>query len=238
MSISRYDRYFTIGETVGQPDACFPDCGLEWHYTPPPVSLGEWPQVPPVNGDAAFTTVSDWWGEWMDFDGALYPNGKRDSFLAYLNLPGYASAPIEIAVILSDWDVDDRRLLEERGWRVADPWHVTSTPGDYRSYIQSSRGELSCVKPSCIHLRNAWISDRTICYLASGRPAIIQYTGPSTFLPDSSGLFRFRDIHEAARALETVMADYEREARAARELAEEYFDAEKVARSVLERALA
>jgi hypothetical protein len=92
------------------------------------------------------------------------------------------------------------------------------------------------VKPSCVRLQNAWISDRTLSYLASGKPAVVEHTGSSRFLPDAAGLFRFRDVEEAARSLETVAADYPRQCRLARALAEQYFDARKVVRRMLERA--
>jgi hypothetical protein len=127
--------------------------------------------------------------------------------------------------------------LQDRGWRVRDAWEITGTPWGYRRYIQSSLGEFSCAKPSYVRLQNAWISDRTLCYLASGKPAVVQYTGASRFLPDREGLFRFRDIEEAAICLDLAASDYERQCRLARMLAEEYFDARKVVARVLERAL-
>src|SRR5262249_11504230 len=132
---------------------------------------------------------------------------------------------------------EERRTLEGHGWRVCHSFAVASTPWDYQKYIQNSRGEFSCVKPSCVRLQNAWVSDRTLCYLASGKPAVVQHTGPSCILPDAAGLFRFRDLQEAARCLETAAADYDNQCRLARALAEEYFDARKVVRRVLERAL-
>ena len=86
-------------------------------------------------------------------------------------------------------------------------------------------------------MRNAWISDRTLCYLASGKPAVVQHTGPSRFLPDAAGLFRFHTPEEAAHCLESAAADYERHCRFARTLAEEHFDARRVVHRVLELAL-
>src|SRR5205085_5330034 len=124
------------------------------------------------------------------------------------------------------------------GWRIRDAHDLTATPEEYRAYIQQSRGEFSCAKPSCMQLQNAWVSDRTLCYLASGKPAVVQQTGASRFLPDAEGLFRFRTLEEAARALSAAEADYERHGRLARALVEEYFDAQKVVGRVLERALA
>jgi hypothetical protein len=240
IDVARHDVYFTIGETVGQPGTRIPDVGLKWQHTFPCVALDWWPRCPPV--DAPFTTVTHWYveKEWVEDADGLYRNDKRTGFLSFLDLPRQTTQPLELAINLTAFafDQNERVMLQERGWRVRDSWEVASTPEDYQGYIQGSRGEFSCVKPSCIRLQNAWISDRSICYLASGRPALVQYTGPSRFLPDSAGLFRFRDIEEAARFLETAAGDYERQSDLARALAEEYFDARKVVGSVLERALA
>jgi len=238
VSVPRHDLYFTIGESVGQPGARFPDMGLNWLYTPPPVYLPEWP---PVQADAMapYTTVSHWWAkDWVEIQGELRDNNKRAAFLAYSDLPSRTSTPLELALCLAPGDGEEVRSLEERGWKIRHAWTISSEPEHYRAYIQQSRGEISIVKPSCVWLRNAWISDRTLCYLASAKPAVVQHTGFSRFLPDSEGLFRFRTLEEAGRALSAVESDYERHCRLARELAEEHFDAQKVVERVLERALA
>jgi hypothetical protein len=236
MNVAQHDVYFTTGETVG---ARFADAGLKWQYTPPCIALDWWPQREAA-GDAPFTTVSHWHGsEWVeDVDGALYLNDKRSGFLPFLDLPRRAPQPLELALCLHPDEEDERVALQQRGWRVRHAHAVTSTPWDYQRYIQDSMGEFSCVKPSCVRLQNAWVSDRTLCYLASGKPAVIEHTGPSWFLPHSAGLFRFRDVEKAARCLEAVAADYKRQSSLARALAEEYFDARKVVGRVLERALA
>lgn len=237
VSVAPHDVYFTIGETVGHRDARFPDCGLTWQYTPPCVALDWWPSFG-ASADAPFTTVSHWdTDEWMEDGSEIYSNDKRSGFLPFLDLPRVTALPLELAICLGD-DDDEPRDLRWRGWLVQNAHEVASTPWDYQRYIQNSRGEFSCVKPSCVRLQNAWISDRTLCYLASGKPAVVQHTGTSRFLPESAGLFRFRDMDEAARCLETAAADYERHCRLARALAEEYFDAKQVAARVLERALA
>ena len=114
---------------------------------------------------------------------------------------------------------------------------MSATPDDYRAYLQRSKGEFSCVKAYCPQFVNSWTSNRTVCYLASGKPAVVQYTGPSRFLPDAEGLFRFRCLDEAAAALNAIEADYERHCRAARALAEEFFDARRVVQRIFERAL-
>jgi glycosyltransferase involved in cell wall biosynthesis len=104
--------------------------------------------------------------------------------------------------------------------------------------VQGSRGEFSCAKPAYVRFETAWISDRSVCYLASGKPVVVEYTGPSDLLEHAAGAFRFRDLEEAASSLEWAAADYGRQSRLARALAEEHFDARKVAGRVLERTLA
>jgi hypothetical protein len=230
-----HDIYFTIGETVGRSGAKFPDAGLRWIYTPPCVALNWWP---PRRGpsDAPFTTVAHWYDGWMGREEDGYVNGKRSGFLPFLDLPRQVSLPLELALDLAA-DDDDQPLLWDKGWLVREAAAVASTPWDYQRYIQRSRGEFSCTKPHCVRMENAWISDRTLCYLASGKPAVVEHTGPSRFLPDAAGLFRFRDPSEAVRCLETVASDYDKHCRLARALAEEFFDARTVARKLLERAL-
>jgi hypothetical protein len=239
MSVPRHTHYFSTGETVGQPGAKFPDLGLKWHYVPPAVSVASWHPVrttPP----APFTTLSHWASrDWLKGeDGQLYSNEKRAGFMPFLDLPRHTSQTLELALWLREKDAPQRAMLQERGWRVRDSSSVASGAQDYQQYVQGSLGEFSCVKPSCIRFQNAWISDRTLCYLASGKPAVVQHTGPSRFLPDAAGLFRFRDLQEAAQFLEQVVDDYDRQCRLARAVAEEYFDARKVVGRILERALA
>jgi hypothetical protein len=238
INLTPHDAYFTIGETVGQPGAGFPDGGVRWEYTPPCVALDWWP-AHKAGTNAPFTTVSHWFNaEWIaDEKGGCYNNEKSTAFQPYLDLPRLTNLPLELALCL-EGDKDERASLESRGWRVVEAWQVTSTPQDYHRYIQTSRGEFSCVKEHCVRMQNAWISDRTLCYLASGKPAIVQHTGPSRILPDSEGLFRFRNLDEAARSLEIAALDYDHQCALARALAEEYFDARKVVKSVLERAIA
>jgi len=238
--VAPHDINFTIGETVGRPGALFPDCGMRWHYTRSPAYLPAWP-VTGTTAGAPYTTITNWGGEWVVFNGENFPNDKRQMYLEYSDLPSRTTAPLELSVCFlrgSEHDAEDRRLLEQKGWRTRHAWDVTNTPLDYCTYIGQSRGEFSCAKPSCMRFANAWISNRTACYLASGKPAVVQHTGPSSFLPDAEGLFRFRSPEEAAVSLSMAESDYERHSRAARALAEEFFDARKVVGSVLERALA
>ncbi|MCI0585421.1 MAG: hypothetical protein L0323_01110 [Planctomycetes bacterium] len=242
LRVPRHDLAFTIGETVGTPTATFPDCGLDWIHIRPPVCLDWWPYVHDP-GAPRFTTVAGWWsGKWVrekaNGKEVLWENTKRVAFLDFADLPRRTSQPLELAVYLADGDGEERRSYEGRGWHIRHSREVARTPDMYRTYIQGSRGEFSCAKPSTIRSQNAWVSDRTVCYLASGKPAVVQHTGRSTFLPNGEGMFRFSTIEEAASALESVNADYERHCRAARALAETYFDARKIVGTILGAGLA
>jgi hypothetical protein len=236
VQVAPHHIYFTIGETVGTPEALFPDCGLRWHYTRPPIFLLEWPPTP-ADSNAPYTTVTHWWGSTFEFQGRTINEEKNVSFLEYQDLPSKTSVRLELAICLAEHYDDWRARMEPLGWKIREAWDVSATPERYRAYIQQSRGEFSCAKPSCATLANAWISDRTLCYLASGKPAVVQHTGKSRLLPEAEGLFRFRNMEEAVRALSAVESDYARHSRLARTLAEE-FDARRVVAQVLERALA
>lgn len=234
--LAPHDIYFTIGETVGTPAARFPDCGLDWHYTPPPVFLPAWPPTP-VDSTAPYTTVTHWWGSRFEFRGEIINEEKYASFLEYMDLPARVPVTLELAICLGEHYEDWRARLEPLGWKVRQAWDVTSTPEQYRAYIRQSRGEFSCAKPSCMTLANAWVSDRSLCYLASGKPAIVQHTGDSRVLPDAEGLFRVRNLDEAVQAFAAAESDYERHSRLARQLAEEHFDARRIGARLLEQAL-
>ncbi len=271
LPVARHDRYLTIGETVGTPDARFPDCGLAWSRIRSPIWLPAWPSAAsPTAG--AYTTVSSWWGgrgggEWVVLgEGDYYDNNKRASFLDFVELPRRTDQALELALSLGDAvpieppdcaggsepevggsgprggadypsEAQDMELLRRHGWRLRRARDVAGSPEAFQAYVQRSRGEFSCAKPSCMAFQNAWISDRTLCYLASGKPVVVQDTGPSAFLPNGLGMFRFRSLDEAAEALATVAADYEKQCRAAREIAEAYFDARVVLPPLLDAAL-
>jgi hypothetical protein len=232
-----HDVYITTGETVGTPSALFPDCGLRWLRIRPPICLERWPYVHDP-GCEAFTTVSSWWGcEWVTDGTGFYDNNKRAAFLEFRDLPQRTSQRLELALLFGNRDAQDQRVLEDHGWRVRHSREVAGMPEMYQAYIQRSRGEFSCAKASCMKFQNAWISDRTLCYLASGKPVVVQHTGPSSFLPNGEGMFRFTTMEEAVDALATINRDYERHCRAARAMAEAYFDAKQVLRAILNVAL-
>ena len=265
LEVLPHDHYLTTGETVGTPAARFPDCGLRWIHIRPPVCLDLWPFSYEPHAEA-FTTVSSWaTADWLKVQengkSVLRENTKRVAFLQFAELPRHTSQPLELALYLLERDGEDRggallkqveqgalleqvekdavdrARLEQHGWRLRHSREVAGSPEAYRAYVQGSRGEFSCVKPSCVDFQNAWISDRTLCYISSGKPVVVQHTGPSAFLPHGEGLFRFTSLDEAAEAFATINSQYERHCRAARELAETHFDARKIMEQILNATL-
>jgi hypothetical protein len=227
VDVAEHDVYLTIGEHIHDP-------GRTWHHVPPCVSLDWWTSCPAPR-DAAFTTVGHWYaGGWVDADEAA--DDKRSGFLPHLDLPQRTSRSLEMALDLSADDPETRKL-EALGWRVRNARTVAGTPWDYQHYVQGSLAEFSCAKPAYQRLGNAWLSDRTVCYLATGRPAVVEHTGPSAFLPDDAGLFRFRGREEAAACLERVVEDYEHQSALARAVAANCFDARRVTARALEVAV-
>jgi hypothetical protein len=238
IKIAAHDVWFTTGETVGVPGSNIPDCGKAWNHIRPCVSLEEWPVVQ-ESAPAAMTTVSSWnGGEWLkDGEGRLHENDKRITFLQFRELPRHVDQALELALCYRAEDGDELDSMRGAGWRIRHALEVARTPEQYQTFIQRSRAEFSCAKPSCMRFENAWVSDRTVCYLASGKPAVVQNTGASTYLPNGEGLFRFSTLEEAATAIAAMNADYPRQCRAARALAEHYFDATKAIARILEAAL-
>lgn len=233
LSVAPHHLYFTTGETVGTPRATFTDCGINWIQIRPPVSLDFWPYVPEPSS-TMFTTVSSWWGDdqWVDYEGEVYDNNKRASFLKFADLPCLTSQRLELALFFDTSDGEELDFLCRKGWSIRHSHEVAATPEQYQSYVQRSRGEFSCAKMSCMKFQNAWISDRTLCYLASGRPAVVQDTGPSSILPNGLGLFRFSTLEAAAAALDAIASNYAMHSRAARDLAG-CFDAREIADTIL-----
>jgi len=241
LNVPAHDCYLTTGETVGTPAARFSDCGLPWHRIRPPVCLDLWPFTYDPHAEA-FTTVSSWsTTDWLKVTAngktILRENTKRVAFLEFAELPRRTRQPLELALYTDDRDAADLTRLTRNGWRVRHSSEVAGSPDAYRSYIQRSRGEFSCAKASCMEFQNAWVSDRTLCYLASGKPVVVQDTGPSSYLVNGEGMFRFSSVDEAAAALDTINRDYERHCRAARDLAETHFDSKRVLEGVLNTTL-
>jgi hypothetical protein len=203
------------------------------------VCLEEWPARAPAAGP--YSTVTHWWAvegeDWIELDGRWIENTKRAAWEPFLELPGQSPVELELALGGLAAESQELRALRAHGRAGADAWQVAGDPRSFRDYVARSRGELSVAKPITAALATGWFSDRSACYLASGRPVVAQWTGDSRFLDGGEGVLRFRTPAEAASALLRVEADYERHAAGARRLAEEHLDARRVAGAVLERVL-
>ena len=224
MGVGEHDAYLTVGRRIGEPDCPIPTLGVAWRHIWPAVHLPEWPSAP-ADG-TRYTTVTQWWNGDRGYDvidGETYDHNKRNSFLPFIDMPLITGLQMELAANITPGEIEDRALLAANGWRLTQPHEVAGDPWSYRCYIQASRGEFSCAKPSYVKTAPGWMSDRTVCYLASGRPCVVQATGAEDHLPRSLGLQFFKTKAEAAEALRAVECDYERAAREARRLAEEIF---------------
>ncbi len=225
-----HDHFFTYATKIGDPDCALPGLGIEWHPTWPPVVLDRWRPEPPAT---KWTTVMTWdnFRRPIEHEGGVY-GSKEVEFGRVEELPLHTNASLEVAVGGTDPPRERWRAL---GWAVEDSHRVSRTGGQYRSYIQSSRGEFSVAKNVYVATRSGWFSCRSVCYLAAGRPVVVQDTGFSQTIPTGNGLLVFSGLDEAVSAIEVVETDYEHHQAKARAVAEEHFDARVVLRDMLER---
>jgi hypothetical protein len=229
-----HDAYVTVGESIGRPESTIPTGGIDWITTPQPVVLEQWPAEPGVG--RAFTSVGSWRGPFgpIEYEGVTY--GLRvHEFRKFAELPRHVTPPLEIALDIDDADARDVELLQAGGWRLRDPREVAADPWRYRAYVQSSRAELMVAKNMYVESRSGWFSDRSICYLASGRPVLAQDTGFTNYYPVGRGLLAFTTLEEAAEGIELVAAGYAAHSRAAREVAEEHFESNRVLERLLQK---
>ena len=225
MGVGKHDVHVTIGMHLGEPDSPVPLHGVRWERVWPAVHLPSWPmQAPLPPGEGAYTTVTQWWNNaWAYLGDETYECNKRAGFLPLLPLPDRAAVRIELAANVHANEHEDRAALEQHHWNLRDPNLVAGTPQAFRRFVQQSRGEVSAAKPAYVKARAGWISDRTICYLASGRPCLVEATGAEQHLPPSAGLRFFHSLDEAVDGLRALEAEYREASRAARALAEEVF---------------
>jgi hypothetical protein len=228
LGLEKHDFHFTIGENIGTPGCPIPTSGIHWRKTRPPVVLDEWPAVAAPVFDR-FTTIANWRGSYgpVEFEGRTY-GLKVHEFRKFIELPRRAGLPFEIALGIHPADHQDRSALEAAGWRLTDPIAAAGSAKAFREYVRGSGAEFSVAQGVYVHTGSGWFSDRTAVYLASGRPALVQDTGFSRNLPTGEGLLTFSTMEEAIAGAEGITRDYTRHCRAARALAEKYFDSDKV----------
>jgi hypothetical protein len=222
-----HDHFVTVGENIGRSDCHIPTCGLSWITTPQPVVLDEWPAQ--EQAGRAVTSVATWRGAYgpVEYEGRTY-GLRAHEFRRFTRLPAASPLPLHVALDIHPADGADRRVLEGSGWTLLDPAAVAPDPWSYRRFIQESAAELIVAKNMYVQANSGWMSDRSLCYLASGRPVIAQDTGFASTYPADAGLLAFTTLDEAADALRRVAAEPDKHGRAAREVAEAHFDSDRV----------
>jgi hypothetical protein len=234
-----HDSHVTIGQRIGQPDCAIPACGLDWITTPQPVVLDAWPVTPLPAGRLRFTSVASWRGAYdpVDYQGRRF--GLRvHQMRRFAPLPGRATADFELALHIHPSETADIELLRSQGWQLADPGEVAATTAGYRRYVQRSGAELMVAKGMYVDSHSGWFSERSICYLASGRPVRAQDTGLAGLVPTGRGLVTFTTLEEAAAGAEAIMADHAGHAADARALAESCYGSDLVLTRLLDNLAA
>jgi hypothetical protein len=233
VAFANHHAIVTYGENFGAADCGVPLKGITYTKTRQPIDLELWPMA----YDSAarfFTTIGNYHqsGNDVEYNGEIYRWSKHYEWEKFLRLPRRTAQPFELAMMPDD--PADRERLRAHGWRLVSPLQMSlDIFGDYPAYFRRSRAEFTVAKDQNVRLRSGWFSERDACYLACGKPVVAQDTGFSNVLPTGEGLFAFTTMDEAVAAVEAINSDYRRHCEAARALAEEYFEARKVAARLL-----
>ena len=231
--VNAHDVHFTFGETL--PDE-FASVGVHWRPTRQPIVLSEWEPVS-THRDV-FTTVMNWTSyKPVTHEGRTY--GQKDiEFEKFLDLPQRVSPTIlELAVNAGKTRRTPYELLKQRGWSVVDPDVVCPEMESYRDYIRNSKAEWSVAKNGYVAARSGWFSCRSACYLAAGRPVVVQETGFSDVLPHGEGIVPFCNVDEAVSGIDSVNRDWSAHSHAASRIAKKWFDSDKVLTQLIEQAM-
>ena len=226
-----HDHFFTYAERLGRPDCILPDFGLKWLPTRPPVATDRWSRHSPGEN---WTTVMTWknFQKPVEYEHKVFGT-KEMEFAKIATIPdAQPSARFQVAVGGSGAPTEEWKSY---GWQVIDSHAISESLVDYQRYIETSRAELSVAKNLYVATRSGWFSCRSACYLAAGRPVVVQDTGFSDFLPVGEGLFTFSTRDEAVYAIAQVEADYEHHAVAARDVAVEHLDVKPVLSNILNK---
>ena len=234
--VDGHDDHFTIGELIGTPGCPVPTGGIDWRPVRQPVVLADWPVTPAPRHDR-FTTIGNWRGPYgsIEFGGQTF-GLKVHEFRKFWDLPTLNPSTFELALAIHPGDDSDRRQLEDRKWVLTDPVAASAGAERFRSYVQDSGAEFSVAQGVYVGTRCGWFSDRTVRYLAAGRPALVQDTGFSDILPTGLGLVAFRTLDEAVAGAEDIVARYDHHAAVARRIAVDWFAAERVLPTFCEQA--
>jgi hypothetical protein len=227
-----YSFLFTYGENLGSDDCLVPISRYDWRRTRPPVHLDSWRTAGPPPRGSRLTSIANWKhsGKDIQWQGQTWKWSKHHNFLTFIDVP--RDAPLEIELAVGAIDQLGRDQLRQNGWFTSGSSQL-DYPDAYRQFIQRSLGEFTVAKDQYVAPRSGWFSDRSVCYLAAGRPVITQSTGFEKFVPTGEGLFAFQTRQQVHEAMQAVAADYSRHSAAAAEVAREYFGADRVLAAML-----
>ena len=233
-AVEAHDTLFTFGENIGASDSDIPATSFQWLPTRQPVVMDLWNNSYGFESKT-YNTITTWHnkGKNIEYEGDTYYWTKDREFEKFLELPKLRKVSFELAAPV---DEEVRQRLNNHGWQQASSVEISKNIDKYREYIQQSRGEFTVARDQYVRPNTGWFSDRSACYLAAGRPVITQETGFSKFLPTGKGLFPFKTMEDILAAVDEIESDYEGNCRMAREVAQEYFAAEKVITSLMARA--
>jgi hypothetical protein len=233
VGFANHTHFVTVGQRVGTAGCEVPTCGRKWIHSLPPVVLERWPYAAKTR-HRAFTTVGNWraYGS-IEVGGRRYGQ-KAHSMRRLMQIPSSSAHHFAVALSIHPDEESDLAALRANGWRLLDPATAAGTTSAYRGFIQTSFAEIGIAKSGYVDSNCGWFSDRSACYLASGRPVLAQDTGFSVSIPTGNGLLAFRDVDEACEAADIVCSRYEHHRRAARQVAEEFFDSDLVLGRILE----
>jgi hypothetical protein len=234
-TLAAHDTHFSFGENLHAQDCGVPIERFEWQPTRQPVVMDLWKPGNDKSSNPAYTTITTWHnkGKDIEFQGDTYYWTKDREFMKVIDLPSRCQAPLELALGVDAWVSS---MLTRHGWQQVNSVAISRDFDSYRKYIQESRGEFTVARDQYVRPNTGWFSDRSACYLAAGRPVITQETGFSKYLPTGNGLFGFTTVEDILTAIDAIEKDYRAHCHAAREIAAEYFAAEKVIGSLMERA--
>lgn len=220
-------HFVTIGQAIGNANCPVPTCGENWIKTLQPIALNHWPFAGLIASDG-LTTIANWRGYGSVEHQGLHYGQKAHSLRHFFDLPSRTAEKFMIALAIHPGESKDISELDRFGWRRLDPANVAGTPRTYQQFIQGSKAEFGIAKSGYVASACGWFSDRSVCYLASGRPVLAHDTGFPEYLPVGTGLFAFRSADDVFAAIESINSDYQKHRRAARDLAIEFFDSKKV----------
>src|SRR5579862_2961554 len=232
--LDAHTHFFTYGENVGGPGWIVPLCGIPWKPTRPPVVLDLWPEA--AGEPPCFSTIATWENKGKDIEwgGQSYVWSKHVNFLRFLDMPQRTGQCFTMAMLPPTADIEAE--VTGKGWKIVDPRPISADIDSYKNFISQSRGEFTVAKDIYVRPKSGWFSDRSVCYLAAGRPVVTMATEFSRFYPVGEGLFEYADSAGAEDAIAAIGADYRRHAKAARRLAAEFFGSDGVVGTMMREA--